>query len=66
MTAFIGRRTPVSNMTERPPEDTTGPDADGETTDVGVAWFAKVGLLFLLVLAVGVGLGVGLGVVPGL
>lgn len=50
-------------MTERPPDSVPSADAE-EATEVGVAWFAKVGLLFLLVVAVGVGLGIGLGVVP--
>jgi hypothetical protein len=43
------------------------PDAEAEsevTESVGITWFVKVGLLFLLVAAVGVGLGIGLGVVP--
>jgi hypothetical protein len=49
--------------------DTTGRGGPGgehgnQADDVGVEWFLKVGLLFLLVLAVGVGLGIGLGVVP--
>lgn len=53
-------------MSDRPPGDAPKSEADGAPTDVGAAWFAKVGLLFLLVVAVGVGLGIGLGVVPGL
>lgn len=43
----------------------TDAEAESEAPEsVGITWFLKVGLLFLLVAAVGVGLGIGLGVVP--